>query len=83
MIQALVNEQDKAVKNSIAQFIGTLGKHEFPEKSWPELLQFIHTLCSGENVYDKEVEFSQCSKPHPMNHKNNYFCSLECTHYQL
>ncbi|KAJ8956967.1 hypothetical protein NQ314_006627, partial [Rhamnusium bicolor] len=37
MLQALVNEQEKLVKNSIAQFIGIIGKHEFPDNTWPEL----------------------------------------------
>ncbi|XP_050512029.1 importin-4 [Diabrotica virgifera virgifera] len=55
MLQALVNEQEKLVKNSIAQFIGVIGKHEFPENCWPEVLQFIHTLTSGENNFDKEL----------------------------
>lgn len=55
MIQALVNEQEKLVKNAIAQFIGILGKFEFPENTWPEVLQFIHTLCSSETVFDKEL----------------------------
>lgn len=58
MIQALVNEQEKLVKNAIAQFIGILGKFEFPENTWPEVLQFIHTLCSSETVFDKEVRFN-------------------------
>ncbi|CAG9833229.1 unnamed protein product [Diabrotica balteata] len=55
MLQALVNEQEKLVKNSIAQFIGVIGKHEFPENCWPEVLQFIHTLTSAENNFDKEL----------------------------
>ncbi|XP_060535658.1 importin-4-like isoform X2 [Cylas formicarius] len=55
MIQALVNEQEKFVKNSIAQFIGIIGKHEFPDNTWPEVLQFIHTLCSSDIILDKEM----------------------------
>lgn len=50
-----MNEQEKLVKNAIAQFIGIIGKHEFPNKSWPEVLQFVQTLCSSENVLDKEL----------------------------
>lgn len=57
MLQALVNEPEKLVKNAIAQFIATIGKHEFPNNTWPEVLQFIHTLCSSESVTDKEVLF--------------------------
>lgn len=55
MLQALVNEREKSVENAIAQFIGILGKHEFPENTWPEVLQFVHTLCSSDVITDKEV----------------------------
>lgn len=55
ILQALVNEQEKLVKNAIAQFIGIIGKHEFPNKTWPEVLQFVQSLCSSENVLDREV----------------------------
>ncbi|KAK4877680.1 hypothetical protein RN001_010186 [Aquatica leii] len=55
MLQALVNENVKTVKNAIAQFIGILGKHEFPNNTWPEVLQFIHTLCGSNNPLDKEL----------------------------
>lgn len=55
MVQALVNEQERLVKNSIAQFIGIVGKYEFPDNTWPEIMQFIHQLCNSENVLDREV----------------------------
>nr|CAH7764214.1 unnamed protein product [Callosobruchus chinensis] len=55
MLQALVNEQEKLVKNAIAQFIGIIGKHEFPDNTWPEVLQFIHTLTMSESTFDKEL----------------------------
>lgn len=54
-LQALVNEQDKLVKNCIAQLVGSVAKHEFPTSEWVELLQFINTLCSSDNTADKEV----------------------------
>ena len=57
MLQALVSEQEKLVKNAIAQFIGIIGKHEFPDNTWPEVLQFIHTLCSSDHIFDREVLF--------------------------
>lgn len=59
MLQALVNEQEKLVKNSIAQFIGILGKYEFPNNTWPEILQFIHELCGSDNLLNKEVRLQQ------------------------
>lgn len=55
ILQALVNEQERLVKNAIAQFIGIIGKHEFPNKTWPEVLQFVQSLCSSQNVLDREV----------------------------
>lgn len=67
MIQALVNEQERSVKNGIAQIIGLLGKYEFAyetkgDNAWPELLQFVYTLCSTDNVYDKELGMYTLSK---------------------
>lgn len=58
MLQALINEREKSVENAIAQFIGILGKHEFPDNTWPEVLQFVHTLCSSDVIMDKEVIIS-------------------------
>lgn len=55
MLQALVDEQEKLVKNSIAQFIGILGKYEFPNNTWPEILQFVHDLCNSDNQLNKEL----------------------------
>lgn len=55
ILQAMVNEQETYVKNSIAQFIGTIVRHEFPNQNWPEMLQFIQQLTSSDNISDKEV----------------------------
>ncbi|XP_018577628.1 importin-4 [Anoplophora glabripennis] len=55
MLQALVNEQERLVKNAVAQFIGIIGKHEFPDNTWPEILQFVHTLTSSDTIFDKEL----------------------------
>ncbi|XP_069698314.1 importin-4-like [Periplaneta americana] len=55
ILQALVSEPEKFVKNSIAQFIGTIVRHEFPNQSWPEVLQFIQQLTSSDNISDKEL----------------------------
>ncbi|XP_049829697.1 importin-4-like [Schistocerca gregaria] len=55
ILETLVKEQQKSVKTSIAQFVGILVKHELPNQSWPEVLQFIQQLCSSENYADKEL----------------------------
>nr|CAD7590948.1 unnamed protein product [Timema genevievae] len=55
ILQALINEPEKFVKNAIAQFIGTIVKHEFPNKTWPEVLQFIQQMINSDNTTDKEL----------------------------
>ncbi|XP_044765904.1 importin-4-like [Coccinella septempunctata] len=55
MISALVNEADKSVKTGIAQLLGQLGKYELSDGTWPEFLQFIFTLCSSDNITDREL----------------------------
>lgn len=60
MIEALIKEPEKAVKNSIAQLIGIITRHEFPNQSWPELLQCLQMWTNSEDTNDKEVCFSYC-----------------------
>ncbi|PNF17098.1 hypothetical protein B7P43_G16108, partial [Cryptotermes secundus] len=55
ILQALVSEPEKFVKNSIAQFIGTIVRHEFPSKSWPEVMHFLQQLTSSDNMSEKEL----------------------------
>ncbi|XP_060832672.1 importin-4-like [Bombus pascuorum] len=55
ILQALVNEPEKMVKNAIAQLIGTIVKHELPNNGWPEVLQFVQQLITSENLMNKEL----------------------------
>ncbi|KOC63425.1 Importin-4 [Habropoda laboriosa] len=55
ILQALVNEPEKFVKNAIAQLIGVIVKHELPYNGWPEVLQFVQQLITSENLMDKEL----------------------------
>ncbi|KAJ1525478.1 hypothetical protein ONE63_010288 [Megalurothrips usitatus] len=55
ILPALVNEADKSVRNSIAQFIASIMKHELHNNSWPELLQFVQQLNTSENVAEREL----------------------------
>lgn len=55
ILPALVNESDKSVRNGIAQFIGSLMKHELPNNTWPELLQFLHVLNSSDDIQQREL----------------------------
>ncbi|XP_053972274.1 importin-4-like [Hylaeus volcanicus] len=55
ILQALVNEPEKFVKNAIAQLIGLIVKHELPSNGWPEVLQFVQQLVTSENLAEKEL----------------------------
>ncbi|XP_014468024.1 PREDICTED: importin-4-like [Dinoponera quadriceps] len=55
ILQALVNEPQKNVKNAIAQLIGIIVKHELPINNWPEVLQFIQQLVTSEDLTNKEL----------------------------
>lgn len=55
ILPALVNEQDKSVRNSIAQFIGSIMKHELHNNTWPELLIFVQQLNTSQNLQEREV----------------------------
>lgn len=57
LVQALVSEQEKFVKTSIGQVIGTLVKHELPNQTWPELTQFIQHMTSSEDDNNRELGF--------------------------
>ncbi|XP_074644690.1 importin-4-like [Tubulanus polymorphus] len=53
ILQVLIQENEKQVRNSIAQVIGTVAKHELDESQWPELFQFINQYvgCSENPLY--------------------------------
>lgn len=57
MLNAILNEQEKSVRNAIAQFVGVLVKHEFAKKdTWmTEVLKFIFENCSSSNPHQSEV----------------------------
>lgn len=55
ILAGLVRESEKIVKNSIAQLIGAIVKHELQNNSWPEIFQLIQQLVSSENMTEKEL----------------------------
>ncbi|XP_064546298.1 importin-4-like [Drosophila montana] len=57
MLQVLIAEKEKSVKNAIAQFIGSLVRHEEEKKdSWlTELLNFIFSRCSVDDPTESEL----------------------------
>ncbi|XP_055909499.1 importin-4-like [Eupeodes corollae] len=57
MLNALMQEQEKSVRSSIAQFIGVLIRHEADKKgSWiQEVLQFVYSHCSSSDPKQSEL----------------------------
>lgn len=55
ILQVLINEKEKFVKNSVAQFIGVIAKHEVNKSNWPELLKLVQTLVTSSNTADVEL----------------------------
>ncbi|KAF6208061.1 hypothetical protein GE061_016511 [Apolygus lucorum] len=57
ILETLINEPEKLVKNSIAQLIGTLLKHEVPANRWPEFSNFLQQSTTSSNVSEQELGF--------------------------
>lgn len=57
MLNALLSEPEKSVRNSIGQFVGVLVKHEFAKAdSWMnEVLKFIFDHCSSSDPVQSEL----------------------------
>lgn len=60
----------KSVKNSIAQVVAVVAKHDLPTNSWPQLLQFLGASCKSTTLVEREVimlALNFCSR-------NKYLC---------
>ncbi|XP_061389190.1 importin-4-like [Musca vetustissima] len=59
MLNALVNEQEKSVRNAIAQFVGVLVRHESSDKQggayMNEVLKFVYGHCSSADPKQSEL----------------------------
>jgi len=58
MLNALVNEKEKPVRSAIAQFVGTLIKHDSHQANSTytlQVLKFVFDHCASENVAQREV----------------------------
>ena len=54
-MDALTRETEISVRNSAAQVVASIAKHELGEKKWPELLDFIQLLCCQGKANEKEL----------------------------
>ena len=43
------------MRNSIAQLVGSIAKHDLQENQWPELLQFLQQYTKSEQSEHREV----------------------------
>lgn len=59
MLNALFNEQEKSVRNAIAQFVGTIVKHDSNKNdSWIiQVLKIVFEHCSSNNPQQSEVSY--------------------------
>lgn len=57
MLNALVNEQEKSVRNAIAQFVGVLIRHEADKQGayMNEVLKFVYSHCSSADPKQSEL----------------------------
>lgn len=54
-MDALLKETDRNVRNSVAQVVGSIAKHELPERKWPEVLEFVQQLCCQGKPEEREL----------------------------
>jgi len=54
-LDALTREPEISVRNSTAQVVGSIAKHELADGKWPELLEFIQQLCCQGKANEKEL----------------------------
>ena len=55
ILRVLAAEPERFIRSSIAQVVGTVAKHDLPERGWPPLLEFLSQTMTAENLQDKEV----------------------------
>lgn len=55
MLNALMNEREKSVRNAIAQFVGTLIKHNTSNDWMVQVLKFVFDHCSSSDPQQSEV----------------------------
>lgn len=55
LLQALVREPQKPVRNGIADVVGIVARITVPSNAWPELLDFLFQCTNSQNVEHREV----------------------------
>ncbi|XP_076111369.1 importin-4-like isoform X2 [Mytilus galloprovincialis] len=55
ILQILLQESEKNVRNAIAQVVATVAKHDLPKNQWPQLFQFLTAYTKSQNPGDRET----------------------------
>ncbi|XP_062580344.1 importin-4-like, partial [Saccostrea cucullata] len=55
ILQLLLQEPEKFVRNSIAQVVAIVAKHDLPKNQWPQLFQFILAYTKSQNSAEREI----------------------------
>ncbi|XP_013410822.1 importin-4-like [Lingula anatina] len=55
LLQVVLQEQEKLVRNSVAQVVAAVAKHDVPSGKWPQLFQFLQQYTKSQNVQEREV----------------------------
>lgn len=56
LLQTFIKEPEKCVKNCLAEVIGTILNHDYPD--WNELMSFLQQSMTSDNSNDKEVRLN-------------------------
>ncbi|XP_068205892.1 importin-4-like [Palaemon carinicauda] len=55
VLQALIQEPESSVRNSIAQFVGVIARHELPAGKWDALLQFVQQMVQSQSLQERQL----------------------------
>ncbi|KAG0766238.1 hypothetical protein G6F33_004240 [Rhizopus arrhizus] len=55
LLNIALNEQNEAVRHSIARVISSVASIDMPDNKWPALLEFLHQSCASQNPAHRET----------------------------
>ncbi|GBO09355.1 Importin-4 [Araneus ventricosus] len=55
VLEAYVKDNEKRVRNAIAELVAAIAKHEFSDGKWPELMTLLNQSIRSNNFNDREV----------------------------
>ncbi|XP_055942635.1 importin-4-like [Argiope bruennichi] len=55
VLESYIKDNEKRVRNAIAELVAAISKHEFSDGKWPELMTLLNQSIRSNNVNDREV----------------------------